>query len=144
MLEVLANFPTGAEQLILRFLAVLTETEKPSQAIVDTVLKLYREQVHDARFLIPILYGLPRDDIIGYLPELVQLPSPLLKSVVQRLLQPHSPISPSTLVTRLHLLDASTVPLKKTMEGTSNGCQLFQTWSLTYFYYHCSYSVVFR
>lgn len=118
ILALLRNIPPGSEPLILRFLAVLTESTKPTPEIVEAVMKFYKETSQDARFLIPILYGLTKAEIISYLPSLVQqLPSPLLKSVIHRLLQPQSPITPAAIVTQLHLLDASQVPLKKMMEG---------------------------
>ncbi len=73
----------------------------------------------DARFLVPILVGLDKDEIISYLPKLVVLPTNTLKGVINRLLQ-SAALSPTELLIALHQVDASDqTVLKKVIEGKS-------------------------
>ncbi|OON19725.1 hypothetical protein X801_04407, partial [Opisthorchis viverrini] len=63
----------------------------PPKSLVDRVYRLYRERVHDIRCLIPVLVGLPKQDVILALPRLVQLSEKVVKEVLARLL--HASVS---------------------------------------------------
>lgn len=77
---------------------------------------MYKERIHDARLIIPILNGLTQKELIEELPNLIQLPNTLVKVVIFKLLQcKPSPISPTDLLISLHLIDFSL--FKSTIEG---------------------------
>ncbi|TGZ67041.1 hypothetical protein CRM22_004997 [Opisthorchis felineus] len=63
----------------------------PPRSLVERVYRLYRERVHDIRCLIPVLVGLPKQDVILALPRLVQLSEKVVKEVLTRLL--HASVS---------------------------------------------------
>jgi symplekin len=78
---------------------------------------IYMNRSNDARFLVPILSGLEKQDILNYLPRLIQLQSKMVKTVMEKLLNFKSSISPSELMVGLHLIDTKVVPMKKVMEA---------------------------
>ena len=64
----------------------------------------------DVQFLVPLLWGLPRDDVHQLLPKLLSLPGDQLRYLYRRLTsapagagQPH--FTPNDLLLRLHTMD---------------------------------------
>jgi len=55
LLTLLRTFPTGAESLALRIIAIFTDNGRPSGQLVTLVKALVSERDLDARFLIPII-----------------------------------------------------------------------------------------
>jgi len=55
LLTLLRNFPSGAESLALRIIAIFTDSGRPSAQLVTLVKALVSERDVDARFLIPII-----------------------------------------------------------------------------------------
>ncbi|WP_411023419.1 hypothetical protein, partial [Salmonella sp. s51228] len=79
--------PTGAETLITRMLHILTEKNHPIPELVVKVKELYyNRRMSDVRFLIPVLNGLDKEEIIAALPHLIQLSANVVKEVFHRLL----------------------------------------------------------
>ncbi|CAI2736868.1 unnamed protein product [Dicrocoelium dendriticum] len=119
--DLVDHCPVGAETLITRMIHLLTDAPSataaatsstlaaklgpsatvtiiggppviiPPSSLVERVYKLYRERVHDIRCLIPVLVGLPKQDVIQALPRLVQLTEKVVKEVLTRLL--HASVS---------------------------------------------------
>jgi hypothetical protein len=55
---------------------------------VDRVRDLYHKRVSDVRFLIPVLTGLTKKEVVAALPQLIKLNPVVVKEVFNRLLQP--------------------------------------------------------
>lgn len=55
LLTLLRTFPSGAESLVLRIIAIFTDSGRPSTQLVTLVKALVSERDLDARFLIPIV-----------------------------------------------------------------------------------------
>lgn len=88
LLKLIQDFPEGAETLILGIIHILTEKNKPSIDLVNRVRFLYEKKLSDVRFLIPILAGLTKKEIISALPSLIKLSPAVVKEVFNRLLGP--------------------------------------------------------
>ena len=58
----------------------------PSPELVKRVKELYHKRVSDVRFLIPVLTGLEKQEIIAVLPKLVKQSPNVVKEVFNRLL----------------------------------------------------------
>ena len=58
----------------------------PSVELVKRVKELYHKRVSDVRFLIPVLTGLEKKEIIAVLPKLVKQSPNVVKEVFNRLL----------------------------------------------------------
>ncbi|KAJ3010602.1 hypothetical protein HKX48_007312 [Thoreauomyces humboldtii] len=71
LVPLIRAFPEGSDPLILRVLTIMTEKEPPSMVVVELVRKAFLERNLDARFLIPVLAGLNRVEILQYLPRIV-------------------------------------------------------------------------
>lgn len=97
----------------MRMLHILTENAPPSPELVRRVRELYMRNSSDVRFLIPVLHGLHKQEVIAALPKFIRLSPTLVKSVFDRLLvsykgdQGHSisPVTPSELLIALHNID---------------------------------------
>jgi hypothetical protein len=76
------TFPRGAETFVLQALHLLTD----HNAVPTPELTEAARRTHDARFLIPVLAGLGKDDTIASLPRLINLPPAIVKNVIHRLL----------------------------------------------------------
>jgi symplekin len=133
LMQIITTLPKGSDSLILHFLNTLTEggilapyiphntplVSKIPQQLVSTLRSLYQKKVADARYLVPILPVLDKEEIVSFLPKLVALPSTSLKSAITRLLQNAHSIGPSELLIALHLVDTTDQgQLKKVIEGT--------------------------
>lgn len=60
LLDVIRNFPSGGETLVIRILVTLCDTVQPSPELVSAVKSAYQERNLDAKFLIPIVSALAR------------------------------------------------------------------------------------
>eukprot|EP00800_Vazella_pourtalesii_P018493 TRINITY_DN5968_c0_g1_i13.p1 TRINITY_DN5968_c0_g1~~TRINITY_DN5968_c0_g1_i13.p1 ORF type:complete len:778 (-),score=212.64 TRINITY_DN5968_c0_g1_i13:94-2427(-) len=109
----LENCPPGAETLITRMLHILTEKTPPIPELVIKVKDLYySRKMSDVRFLIPVLNGLEKQEIIQALPQLIQLSANVVREVFHRLLnmgqdrgKQQGKLRPSELMVALHSLE---------------------------------------
>ncbi|KIJ55664.1 hypothetical protein M422DRAFT_63678 [Sphaerobolus stellatus SS14] len=87
LLTLLRTFPPRADTLALRVLTIFTEHGRPSPTIVALVKSLIAERDLDARFLIPIVGEMDKNDILKHLPRIVSMlngqsePKNLVRSV---------------------------------------------------------------
>jgi len=123
LLTLVENCPKGAETLITRIIHVLTDKQPPSAELVSRVRDLYHKRVSDVRFLIPILNGLSKKEVIDALPELIMLNPNVVKEVFNRLLNDNSnfqsPLTPSELLIALHNVESSKCDMKTIIKATS-------------------------
>jgi symplekin len=90
LLLLVENCPKGAETLVTRIIHVLTDKQQPSPELVIRVRDLYqRSGTADVRFLIPVLNGLTKKEVIAALPRLIKLNPVVVKEVFNRLLGIH-------------------------------------------------------
>ncbi|KFM76189.1 Symplekin, partial [Stegodyphus mimosarum] len=113
--------PKGAETLVTRIIHILTDKAPPSSELVARVRDLYHKRVPDVRFLIPIINGLTKREVIAALPELIKLNPTVVKEVFHRLLGSSfaSPLSPAELLVALHNIDPAKCNLKIIIKATS-------------------------
>nr|CAD7461470.1 unnamed protein product [Timema tahoe] len=90
LLTLVEECPKGAETLVTRVIHILTEKCPPSAQLVAQVRDLYQTRVSDVRFLIPVLNGLTKKEVIAALPKLIKLNPVVVKEVFNRLLGSHS------------------------------------------------------
>uniref|UniRef100_A0A665WJP3 Symplekin n=1 Tax=Echeneis naucrates TaxID=173247 RepID=A0A665WJP3_ECHNA len=86
LLLLVDNCPKGAETLVTRCLHILTDKVPPSPELVERVRDLYHKRVPDVRFLIPVINGLEKNEVIQALPKLIKLNPIVVKEVFNRLL----------------------------------------------------------
>ena len=89
LLLLVETCPKGAETLVTRIIHVLTDKQPPSPELVSKVRDLYHKRVPDVRFLIPVLNGLTKKEVIAALPKLIKLNPIVVKEVFNRLLGTH-------------------------------------------------------
>ncbi|EDO46859.1 predicted protein, partial [Nematostella vectensis] len=126
LLQLVENCPTGAETLIARILNIITDKAAPSSDLVRRVKDLYHKRVSDVRFLIPVLTGLEKQEIIAVLPKLIKQSPSVVKEVFNRLLgcfhsskvSGTSPLSPSELLVALHSIEGKS-DMKAVMKAIS-------------------------
>ncbi|CAG9583059.1 unnamed protein product [Danaus chrysippus] len=117
--------PRGAETLLTRIVHVLTDKFPPSPELVSRVRELYATRVSDVRFLIPVLNGLTKKEILAALPKLIKLNPIVVKEVFNKLLglqnpnEEQLPVSPEELLVALHLIDPSKADLKYIIKATA-------------------------
>ncbi|XP_043462506.1 symplekin [Leptopilina heterotoma] len=128
LLALVENCPKGAETLVTRIIHILTEKAAPSTELVQRVRELYQTRVSDVRFLIPVLNGLTKSEVIAALPKLIKLNPIVVKEVFNRLLGTHnnesgvphtSPVTPAELLIALHTIDPAKAELKTVIKATS-------------------------
>ncbi|XP_077537132.1 symplekin scaffold protein isoform X2 [Haemaphysalis longicornis] len=127
LLLLVENCPKGAETLVTRIIHILTDKTPPSAELVARVRDLYHKRVSDVRFLIPVLNGLSKKEVIAALPKLIKLNPIVVKEVFNRLLGSHvestanftSPVSPAELLVALHNIDPSKCDVKTVIKATS-------------------------
>lgn len=118
LLLLVENCPRGAETLVTRIIHILTDKAVPSPELVDRVRDLYQKRVSDVRFLIPVLNGLSKKEVVAALPKLIKLNPVVVKEVFNRLLGVHShqnftsPVTPAELLIALHGVDPTKVDVK--------------------------------
>ncbi|CAH1176158.1 unnamed protein product [Phaedon cochleariae] len=121
VLKLVEDCPKGSETLVTRVIHILTDKGPPTPDLVNRVRDLYNTRISDVRFLIPVLNGLSKQEIIAALPKLIKLNPVVVKEVFNRLLGLHgdSPISPIELLVSLHLIDSTRADLKTVIKATS-------------------------
>ncbi|EFA02993.1 Symplekin-like Protein [Tribolium castaneum] len=121
LLKLVEECPKGSETLVTRVIHVLTDKGPPSAQLVQRVRELYHTRVSDVRFLIPVLNGLSKKEVIAALPKLIKLNPVVVREVFNRLLGLHgdSPITPTELLVALHLIDSTKADLKTIIKATS-------------------------
>ena len=126
LLKLIQDFPNGSETLVLRIIHILTEKTVPTLELVEKVRNLYDKRLPDVRFLIPVLTGLSKHEIISALPQLIKLSQAVVKEVFNRLLGINvnvsihkSPLSPTELLAALHQIDQASCELKTIISATS-------------------------
>jgi len=115
LLRLVENCPTGAETLVTRVLHIVTDKNPPTLELVQKVKDLYNKRVSDVRFLIPVLNGLNKVEIIDVLPKLISQTPNVVKEVFNRLLGSFQseaavaispPLSPAELLVSLHTIES--------------------------------------
>ncbi|XP_783721.4 symplekin [Strongylocentrotus purpuratus] len=127
LLLLVETCPKGAETLVTRMMHILTDKTPPSVELVKRVKDLYHKRVSDVRFLIPILTGLEKKDVISAMPKLIRLNPIVVKEVFHRLLMSHqaessggqSPLTPAELLVALHNIDPTKCDMKSIIKATS-------------------------
>ncbi|XP_039293523.1 symplekin [Nilaparvata lugens] len=125
LLSLVEDCPKGSETLVTRIIHILTDKGTPSPELVAKVRELYQTRVSDVRFLIPVLNGLTKKEVIAALPKLIKLNPIVVKEVFNRLLGTHaeaghsSPVSPAELLIALHNIDPTKCELKTVIKATS-------------------------
>ncbi|KAK4296500.1 hypothetical protein Pmani_031010 [Petrolisthes manimaculis] len=123
LLKLVETCPKGGETLITRIIHILTEKAPPSEALVCRVRELYNRRVSDVRFLIPVLTGLSKKEVIAVLPKLIKLNPHVVKEVFNRLWgvtldTGASPLTPVDLLVALHLIDNEKCDVKTVIKAT--------------------------
>lgn len=123
LLDVIENCPKGSETLVTRIVHILTEKEKPPPGLVEKIRDLYEKRVSDVRFLIPVLNGLSKQEVVAALPKLIALTPVVVKEVFNRLVTAGSsgegPMSPSDLLIALHNIDPAKSGMKTVIKATT-------------------------
>ncbi|KAM9365977.1 symplekin [Pholidichthys leucotaenia] len=127
LLLLVENCPKGAETLVTRCLHILTDKVPPSPELVERVRDLYHKRVPDVRFLIPVLNGLEKNEVIQALPKLIKLNPIVVKEVFNRLLGTQhseggssvSPLTPGDLLIALHNIDSTKCDMKSIIKATN-------------------------
>ncbi|KAG0227402.1 hypothetical protein BGW41_003838, partial [Actinomortierella wolfii] len=73
LLTLIREFPAGAENLILRIIHIMTEAGRPSRSLVLAVQETVVSHDLNARFIVPIVSGMQKDEVIACLPRIVNL-----------------------------------------------------------------------
>ncbi|XP_032243944.1 symplekin isoform X2 [Halichoerus grypus] len=127
LLLLVENCPKGAETLVTRCLHSLTDKVPPSPELVKRVRDLYHKRLPDVRFLIPVLNGLEKKEVIQALPKLIKLNPIVVKEVFNRLLGTQhgegnsalSPLNPGELLIALHNIDSVKCDMKSIIKATN-------------------------
>uniref|UniRef100_A0A6Q2Y194 Symplekin n=1 Tax=Esox lucius TaxID=8010 RepID=A0A6Q2Y194_ESOLU len=127
LLLLVENCPKGAETLVTRCLHILTDKVPPSPELVERVRDLYHKRVPDVRFLIPVINGLEKKEVIQALPKLIKLNPVVVKEVFNRLLGTQhsegsssmSPLTPGELLVALHNVDSTKCDMKSIIKATN-------------------------
>ncbi|KAJ8266595.1 hypothetical protein GJAV_G00132310 [Gymnothorax javanicus] len=127
LLLLVENCPKGAETLVTRCLHILTDKVPPSPELVERVRDLYHKRVPDVRFLIPVINGLEKKEVIQALPKLIKLNPIVVKEVFNRLLGTQhsegsssmSPLTPGEFLVALHNIDSTKCDMKSIIKATN-------------------------
>ncbi|KAH9492706.1 hypothetical protein Btru_024229 [Bulinus truncatus] len=127
LLTLVENCPKGSETLVMRVIHILTDKAVPSPELVDRIRDLYHKRVPDVRFLIPVLNGLSKNEVMEALPKLIKLNPMVVKEVFNRLMGSHvsndsvyhSPLTPVELLVALHNIDPSKCDIKTTIKAAN-------------------------
>uniref|UniRef100_A0A672FC54 Symplekin n=1 Tax=Salarias fasciatus TaxID=181472 RepID=A0A672FC54_SALFA len=134
LLLLVENCPKGAETLVTRCLHILTDKGKIKPevdinviSLVERVRDLYHKRVPDVRFLIPVINGLEKNEVIQALPKLIKLNPIVVKEVFNRLLGTQhsegsssvSPLTPGDLLIALHNIDSTKCDMKSIIKATN-------------------------
>uniref|UniRef100_A0A8C6Y859 Symplekin n=1 Tax=Naja naja TaxID=35670 RepID=A0A8C6Y859_NAJNA len=118
LLKLVKNCPKGASAV------------PPSPELVKRVRDLYNKRLPDVRFLIPVLNGLEKKEVIQALPKLIKLNPIVVKEVFNRLLGTQHGKSPSRLkltvspqsrelLIALHNIDSTKCDMKSIIKATN-------------------------
>lgn len=66
LLKLVEDCPKGTETLITRLIHILTDKGLPSPQLVQRVRDLYNSRISDVRFLIPVLNGLTKKEVLRF------------------------------------------------------------------------------
>ncbi|CAL1546360.1 unnamed protein product [Lymnaea stagnalis] len=127
LLTLVENCPKGSETLVMRVIHILTDKAVPSPELVDRIRDLYHKRVPDVRFLIPVLNGLSKNEVMEALPKLIKLNPMVVKEVFNRLMGSHvsndsvyhSPLTPVELLVALHNIDPVKCDIKTTIKAAN-------------------------
>lgn len=127
LLTLVENCPKGSETLVMRVIHILTDKAVPSPELVDRIRDLYHKRVPDVRFLIPVLNGLSKSEVMEALPKLIKLNPMVVKEVFNRLMGSHvsndsvyhSPLTPVELLVALHNIDPVKCDIKTTIKAAN-------------------------
>ncbi|KAG0037355.1 hypothetical protein BGZ82_002692, partial [Podila clonocystis] len=72
-LALIRTFPLGAEMLVLRIINILTDGARPAPGLVSAVQEAVVQHDLNARFLVPIVSGLNKEEVLAALPRIVGL-----------------------------------------------------------------------
>ncbi|KAL1206764.1 hypothetical protein V5N11_002212 [Cardamine amara subsp. amara] len=123
LLKIIADPPSGSENLLMQVLQTLTEGPMPSSELILTIRKLFDTRIKDVEILFPILPFLPRDDVLRIFPHLVNLPMEKFQVALSRVLQGSSQsgqvLSPSEALIAIHSIDPARdgIPLKQVTDA---------------------------
>jgi len=124
LLKLVENCPKRAETLITRIMHILTDKSPPTPELVERVRDIYHKRVSDVRFLIPVLIGLTKKEVISAIPKLIRLNPVVVKEVFNRLLtapaegSTASPLTPADLLVALHDVDLDKNDMKTVIKAT--------------------------
>ncbi|KAI9495403.1 Symplekin tight junction protein C terminal-domain-containing protein [Zychaea mexicana] len=126
LLDTIRHFPPGGETLVIRILVTLCDTVRPTPELVAAVKSVYQERNLDAKFLIPIVSGLSKEDLRHNLSKIVELLNntdaqrKVVKKVFSRIVSSSAtvaaPMTPTELLLALHEMEEN-VPLPKAVEA---------------------------
>lgn len=127
LLTLVENCPKGSETLVMRVIHILTDKAVPSQELVERIRDLYHKRVPDVRFLIPVLNGLSKSEVMEALPKLIRLNPMVVKEVFNRLMGSHvssdsvyhSPLTPVDLLVALHNIDPTKCDMKTIIKAAN-------------------------
>ncbi|KAK7480355.1 hypothetical protein BaRGS_00028402 [Batillaria attramentaria] len=127
LLTLVENCPKGSETLVMRVIHILTDKAVPSPELVERIRDLYHKRVPDVRFLIPVLNGLSKKEVISALPKLIKLNPMVVKEVFNRLMGAHitanasyvSPLTPDELLVALHNIDPNKCDMKTIIKAAN-------------------------
>ncbi|XP_071079022.1 symplekin-like isoform X1 [Haliotis cracherodii] len=127
LLTMVENCPKGAETLVMRVIHILTDKTLPSSELVERIRDLYQKRVPDVRFLIPVLTGLTKVEVISALPKLIKLNPMVVKEVFHRLMGGYgdstasytSPLTPAELLVALHNIDPAKCDMKTIIKAAN-------------------------
>ncbi|KAF8103777.1 hypothetical protein N665_0185s0049 [Sinapis alba] len=123
LLKIIADPPSGSENLLMQVLQTLTEGPKPSSELIHTIRKLFDTRMKDVEIIFPILPFLPRDDVLRVFPHMVNLPMEKFQVALSRVLQGSSQsgpvLSPSEVLIAIHSIDPARdgIPLKQVTDA---------------------------
>ena len=138
LIHYIKTFPENSNALVLVIITVLSRKEPLLPELVDSCRFIYHEKKLGAEFLIPILSGLEKKEILQELPQVVALldgteeKKELVQSVFIKLIESKTIggedtaeqtiqpciLSPVDLMVALHTME-ETISLKKSVEATS-------------------------
>ncbi|CAH8338242.1 unnamed protein product [Eruca vesicaria subsp. sativa] len=123
LLKIIADPPSGSENLLMQVLQTLTEGAKPSSELIHTIRKLFDTRIKDVEIIFPILPFLPRDDVLRVFPHMVNLPMEKFQVALSRVLQGSAQsgpvLSPSEVLIAIHSIDPARdgIPLKQVTDA---------------------------
>ncbi|KAJ4911512.1 HEAT repeat-containing protein [Raphanus sativus] len=123
LLKIIADPPSGSENLLMQVLQTLTEGAKPSSELIHTIRKLFDTRIKDVEIIFPILPFLPRDDVLRVFPHMVNLPMEKFQVALSRVLQGSSQsgpvLTPSEVLIAIHSIDPARdgIPLKQVTDA---------------------------